>query len=100
MEARARRTDPVTSHEAAATVKQSPAQKAVLTFIKNHMEPGFTDKDLVAAYHTHAAEMGLPMLADSGIRSRRKELVKAGDVVLVEIVNRTGRREQTWQVAA
>lgn len=100
MKAHARTTDPRTSHEAAAGVDLARAQYAVLTFIKGRMPASFTDKDLVAEYSSHAGEPGVPPLTDSSIRSRRCELARRGHLEVVGTVNRTGRTERVWQVAA
>lgn len=74
MPARARHTDPDTSHAAAATVGElTERQEAVITVFK--MEARFLlDEELVAAYRSWQGSMGLPSQTDSGIRSRRSEI--------------------------
>ena len=73
----ARTTDPSTSHEAAASIKNvTPVQAAILGILFRPM----TDEQLIQEYRKTQAMM--PRLfanaSDSGIRSRRAELVKQG----------------------
>lgn len=70
---RARKTDPVTSHEAADSVeKVSTTQLAVYKLLKKHM----TDQELHTAYVSMVTIGKAPMASESGIRSRRAELVQ------------------------
>lgn len=71
----ARKTDPTTSHEAAASVDNLTATKQAILKALNHPR---TDVDLISAYHNLK---GAPVASESGIRSRRAELVTAGLVV-------------------
>ncbi len=73
--AHARHSDPVTSHQAAESVTElRGSQQAVLRVMPQKL--GITDEELVAKYR-HQAELGdVPHQSDSGIRSRRSELVK------------------------
>lgn len=78
--AKARKTDPVTSHLAAESVKDVTAtQEYVLKALRRSR----TDVELVEAYR---ALRTAPRASESGIRSRRAELVRKGMVV------DTGRR--------
>jgi hypothetical protein len=78
--ARARRTDPITSHEAAESVDNITAtQSYVLRCLKRPR----VDVELVNAYRAYKTA---PRASESGIRSRRAELVDRGLVV------DTGRR--------
>lgn len=78
----ARITDPQTSHQAAASVsKVTTTQAAILKLLT-----GFpmTDEDLVNYYNQQirmgADERDFPQASESGIRSRRADLVKMGFV--------------------
>ena len=98
-QARARRTDPVTSHQAAESVKDlRGSQRAVLKLF--HDMPagyGMTDEDIAKHYPTK----GLLQQSPSGLRTRRKELVDAG--YLEDSGERrrmtTGRKAIVWQLA-
>lgn len=71
----ARKTDPTTSHEAAAQVADLTATKQAILKALNHPR---TDVDLISAYKSLH---GAPMASESGIRTRRAELVTSGLVV-------------------
>jgi hypothetical protein len=78
--ARARNTDPKTSHDAAASVDQiTKTQEYVLKCLRRPRH----DVELVAAYNNLRTA---PRASESGIRSRRAELVDRGLVI------DTGRR--------
>lgn len=83
---RARATDPDTSHAAAASqdpVRLRRSQEFVLAIIRNHPY-GLTDEQLrVAVDSTGYA------ISDSGLRTRRSELVR------LRLVADSGRRELT-----
>lgn len=73
LRARARHTDPDTSHEAAASLSSDhirASQNAVLVFLRRH--GAMCDADLVARYD------GTPSQSPSGLRTRRKELLTRG----------------------
>lgn len=73
MPARARKTDPITSHEAAASLTDvTEIQRYVLKALNKPR----TDKQIVQAYLNmkYAPQVG----DESTIRSRRNELTKAG----------------------
>jgi hypothetical protein len=97
-EAHARRTDPVTSHEAAASVskKMRANQRAVLTVLAR-IGPS-TDIDLVDQYDRLARKLDLPRQAGSGIRTRRDELRRQGLVVDTgtKAILPSGRRAIVW----
>jgi hypothetical protein len=92
---RARKTDPSTSHEAAASVKDlTETKKVILRLLKKGKK---TDVDLVEAFYRTSTLYA----SESGIRSRRAELVEAG---LVEdsglrVRLRSGRNAILWKVA-
>lgn len=77
---RARRTDPVTSHLAADSVDNVTATQA---YILRCLKRPRNDSQLVQAYNAYKTA---PRASESGIRSRRAELVDRGLVV------DTGRR--------
>src|SRR5690349_12580706 len=93
--ARARTTDPATSHEAAASLpadKLRDSQQAVLNLLRRG--PG-TDTDIEWRYGNH----GEPPQSSSGLRTRRKELVAKG---LVEdsgdrVTMPSGRKAIIWR---
>lgn len=83
-----RKSDPVTSRMAAATVlpKLTKIQSEILAWARGRT---FTDLDLVAAF---------PNLGPSTLRTRRSELRDAGlilDTGLFEV--HSGRRHTVWQ---
>lgn len=93
--ARARTTDPETSHEAADSVKNLRAQQfKVLLLFGAFPEGKATDTDLLY----RAKEVGL-QISDSGLRTRRSELVRRGLVVDTGEKDFTpsGRRTRVWQ---
>lgn len=89
---KARKTDPVTSHEAAESVTNlSPLKLAILDSLAWPMN----DEDLVKfVLWRHGQEFAAP----SGIRSRRKELCVAGLVTDTgsRDVLRSGRKAIVW----
>ena len=71
----ARKTDPQTSHDAARSVGNiTPTQKYILKVLERPR----TDMELVEAYRNLKLA---PRASESGIRSRRAELVNRGLVV-------------------
>jgi len=80
--AHARRTDPATSHEAAASIvsdKIRASQDAVLKILARYGP--LTDERIAEVYRLHGESMRLPAQSPSGLRTRRKELVDRGLVV-------------------
>lgn len=90
----ARWTDPETSHIAAASVSRLTEKRAAVLLLLREIGPA-TDEELVATYSG-------PPQKDSGIRTRRSELVKLGLVRPTgeRVRNRTGGLSQTWEVAS
>lgn len=80
-QANARRTDPETSHAAAATirgVKLRRSQEIVLACL-HYLGGRATDEQLVRHYrHTLMPAEIVPWQSESGVRTRRKELVDLG----------------------
>jgi hypothetical protein len=71
-QARARRTDPKESHEAAESVKN------VVIILKRIGD--CTDEQIAHEYYRNVLYSGWELASDSGIRSRRAELVAMGKV--------------------
>lgn len=98
-EARTRSTDPATSHQAAATVHMNGRHAAVLDSFRRHGP--MTDEQLHVAYERDVEDHGVPAQSDSGLRTRRHELVEAG--LLVDSGERAptvaGRDAIVWGVA-
>lgn len=93
--AHARKTDPTTSHQAAASVKDVTSTQA---FILKALRKPLTDVALVHAYRGYKTA---PQASESGIRSRRAELVALGKVVDTgaRVKLPSGRHAIVWQVA-
>jgi DNA integrity scanning protein DisA with diadenylate cyclase activity len=80
----ARTTDPQTSHDAAKSVSEvSKTKEAILDLLLQHQ----SDMQLVANYIKLVTQNKAPRASESGIRSRRAELVKLG------FVKDTGKRD-------
>lgn len=97
-EARARSTDPETSHAAARSVKDLRSSQADVLVVLRRMVP-MTDEELVETYQDLARSGFVRSQSPSGIRTRRSELVELG---LVEDSGqretlRSGRRAIVWK---
>ncbi|ADL71023.1 hypothetical protein SEQ_HALENA_58 [Mycobacterium phage Halena] len=80
--AKARRTDPATSHAAAASInpkKLRQSQQAILK-VMGRFRNGATDQDIARYYGFSGWAETLPQ-SPSGLRTRRAELVDLGLVV-------------------
>jgi hypothetical protein len=93
---RARNTDPQTSHDAAASVDDVTLTQA---FVLRALKRPRTDPQLIEAYRKlkHA-----PRASESGIRTRRAELVDRGLVVDsgLRSVTPFGRKAIVWAASA
>jgi hypothetical protein len=92
---RARNTDPQTSHDAADSVKNvTLTQAAVLKILKRPR----TDPQLIEAYRKLKR---VPLASESGIRTRRAELVDKGLVADTgqRATTPFGRRATVWGLA-
>lgn len=88
--AHARRTDPETSHEAAASVTEIRAsQIAVLSCLREHGP--MPDHELERVYLEIGSSRGWPYQTGSSLRSRRDELTDPAKIATPLIVD-TGRR--------
>lgn len=94
-QAKARKTDPQTSHDAAESVKDITKTQ---TFILKALRKPLTDVALVSAYRGYKTA---PRASESGIRSRRAELVKLSKVVDTgrRVKLASGRHAIVWQIA-
>lgn len=104
-EARARAGDPQTSHEAARSVEDLNAkQAAVLEILTKYGRA--TDEILCYTYQlnvdSRATHWTVPEQSDSGIRTRRAELVAAGLVRATGEMRAmvSGRKAQVWEVVS
>jgi hypothetical protein len=98
--AHARSTDPETSHEAAASIgsdKIRVSQQIVLDLLRVHGP--MHDRTLADVY---AMLAHLPPQSESGLRTRRSELVARGLVVDSgeRVVLPSGRKAIIWKAAA
>lgn len=99
MTAHARTTDPATSHEAAASVRQNLHRLIVLAAMGT-MDFGGTHRNIAAAAHVVARDHGLKV-TDQSVRSRVAELVRDEKVVPVgHVRGPNGRRETLWDLTA
>jgi hypothetical protein len=95
----ARKSDPVTSYEAAASVHSiTETQRAIFTALSNRP---MTDEQLVDAYYQMVDFGSAPLASPSGIRSRRAELVQMGYVIDSKERQRlaSGRNAIVWKAA-
>jgi hypothetical protein len=92
--ARARRSDPETSHEAAASVVNMTAKRQAVLDCLRAIGKGH-DQAILDAYRS----MSLPEQSDSGIRSRRAELVRMGHVVDRGVLLINGQQHTVWGLA-
>ena len=97
--AQARVTDPQPSHDAAASLTPDilrASQEAVLFVLRQHGP--MTDFDLITKYRRYVDLSALPAQSDSGIRTRRKELITLGRVALYgEARLESGRKASVWR---
>lgn len=98
--AHARSTDPVTSHEAAASVTAlTEKQEAVLRLL-GRVGPS-TDEEIVRTYTkwwANGMTEDYPHQSESGLRTRRSELVRKGKVrARGHKVKPSGRKAIVWE---
>ncbi|WP_193118458.1 hypothetical protein [Brachybacterium tyrofermentans] len=104
--AHARHADPITSHEAAATVDTNRSQTAVLQLAHQYLGDYFTQAGAVATYQQvsrhHEDEQqqdALPRLSESRVRSAVRELQRKGHIAHAGYTDPpTGRREAIWEL--
>lgn len=95
--AHARISDPETSHEAARSVSDISETKLVILALLFYP---MTDEQLIKAYENAVFHRLAPQASESGIRSRRAELVESGLVIDTGNYGTTasGRRSKIWRV--
>ncbi|AYN58271.1 helix-turn-helix DNA-binding domain protein [Arthrobacter phage Kepler] len=108
--AAARRTDPGTSHAAAAGIsvrRMSTVRSRVLAILtasdRATKNGGLTHDEIIAEYKGYALRLGWPRATDSSIRTRCKELWRDGAVEQVEgAAGRSGMGNAAilWRAAA
>lgn len=88
----ARLTDPQTSHDAANSVIRLTLTKRIILEV---LQTAMTDEDLIS---TIRARHGYKFASESGIRSRRAELVREGFVEdsLGRALTESGRQAILW----
>jgi hypothetical protein len=99
----ARSSDPSTSHDAAGSLSEArirDSQFSVYILIDHHGAAGLSDQDLIRAYasaHLRNPTM-YPYQSESGLRTRRSELVRKGLVVDSgrRSTTRSGRKAIVW----
>lgn len=97
MQARARATDPTTSHDAAHTVTNiGRLQAHVLALF--HALGDLTDHELIDHWRQLEQDNQYPPATDQSIRSRRAELVGLGRLRATDRIAHTshGRRTTVW----
>lgn len=94
---RARLTDPEESHDAAASVRDlTEKQGAILSCLELVGRP-LTDPEIRQIYERDREAEGWPQQTESGLRTRRNELVKLGLVVRSGKKRlETGRMASAW----
>jgi hypothetical protein len=93
----ARNTDPETSHEAAGSIEDEAVTKTQLAIMAILRYRPMTDQELVVVYRDLVEFGDAPQASESGIRSRRSQLVKAGKVEPVgETKTLANRRTIVW----
>lgn len=94
---RARRSDPQTSHTAAATVRGVTATHARIKALLRDEGP-MTDEQIAEAWERMVTIAAWPKGSPSGLRTRRAELVDRGEVVDTGRTAQTkaGRRTTVW----
>jgi hypothetical protein len=98
-QAEARSTDPVTSHDAAASVSDLRGSQQDVLRAFPPLPFGITDEELVAKYRRMQGEGVVRLQSESGIRTRRAELVKKGLVVDSgeRRLTTNGRKATVWR---
>lgn len=100
--AHARRTDPETSHEAAASVENITERQAAVLRLSEELDP-YTLEELVHEYRDPTSGSRgheRPAQSESGIRTRHRELVDRDLVVDTgdRRTTRSGRQAIVWNV--
>lgn len=97
----ARRTDPETSHQAAASVRDISKTHERILEVLDRYGPA-TDEEIYSYYFNLAQLFEWPPASPSGLRSRRAELVTLGKVYDTGNKGHTsaGRPTTIWELSA
>lgn len=98
---KARHSDPQTSHEAASKVSNVEQVRTAIYVILSANPEGLTDSQIQRLYDKARPELRWPIASDSGLRSRRSELVEEGRVAHSGKygVTESGRKTIIWKVS-
>lgn len=98
--AHARRSDPQTSKDAASSVRRIRESQADVLSVVREFGP-MSDEQIIRAYRGCFWSSSFVKQSDSGIRTRRSELVALGIVVDSGLRGKTSSNRQTvlWKVA-
>ena len=98
----ARTGDPETSRLAARSVTRLTEKQTAVLRLMRVARHGLTDQGLVSLYAAEAVRGRYPRQSESGIRTRRAELVRRGSVVDTGARVRlaSGRSAVVWKAAA
>lgn len=96
---RARNTDPDTSHRAAKKVKHNITERRRAAFQALQAMGPATDLGLWFYYQTHRGSKGWPQQSESGLRTRRAELVRLGKIQQSGVSEITNRKRIVWETA-
>ena len=96
---RARRSDPVTSHQAADRTTGRGGHAEVLSWLSIYPD-GLTDDEIAAKHRRSRKQTGQKPLSGSRLRTARQELVKSKEVVLLgDGTSDAGNPAQRWGIA-
>lgn len=93
---RARSTDPDTSQEAARNIRLTMTVKRMAVLEAVRLAGPITDLGLAEYYRAQRIAKGWPEQSDSGLRTRRSELVDLGKVQRVGDRKERGARRALW----
>ena len=96
----ARTTDPETSHEAAKSVSKLKEMYDTMLIAFESLGP-MNDDQLIRLWKVGVKELGWRDASESGIRSRRSELVAQGKIIDSgkRVKMRSGRLSIVWELA-
>lgn len=96
----ARWSDPSESHAAARSVRSTgPTHRRLMSLFKE-LGIGMTDSRIKGEWARKVRDEGWPPVSDSGLRTRRRELVTAGLLrdSRRRLIGDSGRRTAVWEV--
>lgn len=95
----ARWSDPSESHKAAASVRSTgPTHRRIMELFKD--KPQMTDSEIKYQWQVREVRDDWPKISDSGLRTRRRELVTAGLLrdSKRRLTTKGGRTTAVWEV--